>query len=170
MKRILILYEKNRFSMTDFGPVDYTQVPQLVEEQFGGKFPNVGNKVWLQAIVSLISTSNVEYEFGYENISADEINERFDYVLMPLANCFHAGWIQWMKTRTEKVKQIKIPVFVIACGVQAKSYDEIDELVDSTKEPATEFMKSVYNTEGGGLLEVISLMNTSRDLVSQMQL
>ena len=48
MKRILILYEKNRFSMTDFGPVDYTQVPQLVEEQFGGKFPNVGNKVWLQ--------------------------------------------------------------------------------------------------------------------------
>ena len=148
MKRILIMYEKNKFSMTDFGPVDYTQVPRLVEEQFGGKFPNVGNKVWLQAIVSLISTSNVEYEFGYENISADEINERFDYVLMPLANCFHAGWIQWMKTRTEKVKQIKTPVFVIACGVQAKSYDEIDELVNSTKEPAIEFIKSVYNTEG----------------------
>ena len=54
-----------------------------------------------------------------------------------------------MKARTEKVKQIKIPVFVIACGVQAKSYDEIDELVNSTKEPAIEFIKSVYNTEGG---------------------
>ena len=148
MKRILIFYKKNLFSMTDFDPVDYTQVPRLVEKQFNGKFPNVGNKVWLQAIVSLISTNDVEYEFGYEDISADEINSRFDFVLMPLANCFHAGWIQWMKTRTEKIKQIKIPVFVIACGVQTNNYDEIDELVSATKEPATEFIKSVYNTGG----------------------
>lgn len=148
MKRILILYEKNIFSMTDFWSIDYSKIPQVVDKDFMGIFPNVGNKVWLQAIVSLISSENVEYDFGYESISTDDINNNFDYVIMPLANCFHSGWIQWMRKRTQIIKQIKIPVFVIACGVQANSYDDLNSLIESTREPATEFIKSVYNTGG----------------------
>jgi hypothetical protein len=37
---------------------------------------------------------------------------------------------------------------VIACGVQANSYDCLDELITAIKEPATAFIRAIYNTGG----------------------
>lgn len=113
MKKVLIYYPKNKFSMTDFGRVDYSKVPQIVKTEFNGQFPNVGNKVWLQAIVSLITTDYCTYDFGYEDLTDYYINANYDCVLMPLANCFHKGWIQWMERRTGHINKLKIPVYVM---------------------------------------------------------
>lgn len=145
---VLIYYPPNKLGMSDFNPTDYTILADRVKNELDGKFPNFGNKVWLQAIMSEIYAPDNTYEFGYDNLSADYINQNFDCVLCPLANCFHEGWIPYLKKRASHIKQLKIPVYVIACGVQAKSYDDLNNLVEATKEPATEFITSVYNTGG----------------------
>lgn len=44
--------------------------------------------------------------------------------------------------------RFKIPVYVIACGVQAGSYDELESLCDSIREPATRFISTIYRTGG----------------------
>ncbi len=146
--KILIFYPPNRLGMSDFRPTDYTTLAERARKELDGKIPNFGNKVWLQGLISAISTPENTYEYGYENLSADYINRNFDCVLLPLANCFHKGWIQYLEKRTSYIQKIKIPVYVIACGIQAESYDEIDGLVEDLKEPATKFIKSVYDTGG----------------------
>ena len=148
MKRILIYYPPNKLGMSDFRPTDYTNLHIRVKNELDGKFPNFGNKVWLQGILSEISTSDNTYEFGYDDISEEYINSNFDCVLLPLANCFHTGWIPYMEKRASHISKIKIPVYVIACGVQAESYDDINKLVEDVKVPATKFIQSVYNTGG----------------------
>lgn len=148
MKKILIYYPPNKLGMSDFRKTDYSTVADRARQELNGKIPNFGNKVWLQGILAEISTPECEYEFGYDELSEDFINENYDCVLLPLANCFHAGWIQWLEKRASHVRKLKIPVYVIACGIQADSYDELNSLVEAVKEPATNFIKSVYNTGG----------------------
>lgn len=146
--KILIFYPQNKLGMSDFRPTDYSTLAQRAKDELDGKIPNFGNKVWLQGIISEISGSNNTYEYGYEELSADYINQNYDCVLLPLANCFHKGWVPYLEKRASYVSKLKIPVFVIACGIQADSYDELDELVESIKDPATKFIKSVYDTGG----------------------
>ena len=148
MKKILIYYRPNVIGISDFRPTNYYEVVDRSKEELNGKIPNFGNKVWLQAILSEISTSDCTYDFGYDDLSEDYINNNYDLVLMPLANCFHKGWIPYMEKRASHIEKLNIPVYVIACGVQADSYDELDSLVECVKEPATRFIKSVYNTGG----------------------
>lgn len=148
MKKILVYYPPNKLGMSDFRKTDYSTVADRARQELNGKIPNFGNKVWLQGILAEISTPECEYEFGYDELSEDFINENYDCVLLPLANCFHAGWIQWLEKRAAHVSKLKIPVYVIACGIQADSYDELDSLVNAVSEPATKFIKAVYNTGG----------------------
>ncbi len=146
--KILIFYPENKLGMSDFRPTDYSTLAQRAKTELNGKIPNFGNKVWLQGIISEISSSENSFEFGYEDLSYDYINANFDCVLLPLANCFHKGWIPYLEKRASILQNIKIPVYVIACGIQANSYDELDELISSVKEPADKFIRSVYNTGG----------------------
>ncbi len=146
--KVLIYYPENKLGMSDFRKPDYKKLAERARNELDGKIPNFGNMVWLQGIISEISTSHCDYEFGYDNLSEDYINNNYDCVLMPLANCFHAGWVKYMEKRTSHISKLKIPVYVIACGVQASSYDELNELTNAIREPATKFIKSVYNTGG----------------------
>lgn len=146
--KILIYYPPNKLGMSDFRPTDYSTLAERAKRELNGKIPNFGNKVWLQGILSEIDADETFYEFGYDELSEDYINNNYDCVLLPLANCFHSGWVQYLEKRASHISKLKIPVYVIACGVQCKSYDELDSLVDSIKGPATKFIKSVYNTGG----------------------
>ena len=146
--KVLIYYPPNKFGMSDFRKTDYFTLSERAKKESDGKIPNFGNKVWLQGILSEISDDGTTYEFGYDELSEDYINNNYDCVLLPMANCFHLNWVQYMEKRTSHISKIKIPVYVIACGIQAKSYDEMDSLIESIREPATNFIKSVYNTGG----------------------
>ena len=134
--------------MSDFRKTDYATIYDRVNREFSGRFPNVGNKVWLQGILSEISGPDCHYEYGYDELSEEYINETYDCVLLPLANCFYAGWISHLIKRAAHIRKLRIPVYVIACGVQAQSYDELDDLVESVREPAIEFIRAVYDTGG----------------------
>lgn len=143
-----MFYKPNELGMSDFRATDYSTLAQRAREEMNGKIPNFGNKVWLQGITSAISVPENTLEFGYDGLTADYINNNFDCVLYPAANLFYKAYIPFLEKRASFIKNIKIPVYVIACGVQANSYDEIDELVSGLKVPATNFIKSVYNTGG----------------------
>jgi hypothetical protein len=145
---VLIYYPPNKLGMSDFSDIDYSTLAERARTELNGKIPNFGNQVWLQGIISEITNSKCNYEFGYEDVAPDYINNNYDCVLLPLANCFHKGWIPYLEKRASYIEQIKIPVYVIACGVQAESYDELDGLLEDVREPATRFIKSVYNTGG----------------------
>ncbi|MEE1012443.1 MAG: polysaccharide pyruvyl transferase family protein, partial [Acutalibacteraceae bacterium] len=146
--KVLIYYPPNKLGMSDFRKTDYSTLAERARNELDGKIPNFGNKVWLQGILAEITSEETIYEFGYDNLSEDYINNNYDCVLMPLANCFRLNWVQYMEKRASHISKLKIPVYVIACGIQAKSYDELNSLVESIKEPSTKFIKSVYNTGG----------------------
>lgn len=109
---------------------------------------NVGNRAWLQGIIVALQDGNNELVLLTPSMTIDYINSEFDYIVLPMANIFHRRYIHDMERLAKIFFQIKVPTFVIACGVQAKSYDYLEELINSIKEPATLFIKSIYSTGG----------------------
>jgi len=81
-------------------------------------------------------------------MSKDYINQTFDLIVAPMANVFAASFIKLQEILAERFRGIKIPVYVIACGIQASSYDELKEICRCLKEPASRFISSVYDTGG----------------------
>lgn len=140
--RILILRHIEKNSMDDI----YHQTDYLKYEWI--KSTNVGNKLWLMGLISTISTEENEIFFLENYMDADYINANFDICIKPEANIFCSRFIDGMVAHVEKYKNVKIPIYVIACGAAAKTYDELDDLCQAIKEPATMFIKSIYKTGG----------------------
>lgn len=140
--RILILRHIESNSMDDI----YHQTDYLNYEWM--KATNVGNKLWLMGLVSSISTPENQIDFLESYMDADYINANYDICIKPEANIFSSRFIGGMERHVERYGKVTIPIYVIACGAAAKSYDELDELCTSIKEPATRFIKSIYNSGG----------------------
>lgn len=140
--RILILRQIEKNSMDDiFNRTDYSCYEWI-------KATNVGNKLWLMGIVSIISTPENQVDFLQDDMDADYINANYDICIKPEANIFSARFREGMERHVERYKNVRIPIYVIACGAAAKSYDELDELCAAIREPATGFIRSVYRTGG----------------------
>lgn len=149
MKKILI-----HMNIPESGEYDIFHLTEprkwndVIVNKYNGGCPNVGNKLWFQAIISEITSDENELVYYDSNMSIDTINSEFDLVLAPMANVFSSGYIDLLNHLSEHFEKIKIPVYVVACGVQTDSYDTLDSLIDAIKEPANRFIKSIYNTGG----------------------
>ena len=130
-----------------FNMTDYVEMSNAFREQ-NIQCPNLGNRLWLQGLISEISCSENTLSYFCDDLTKDYINENFDMVVAPMANVFNAGFSDLLLHLAERFRGIKIPVYVIACGVQTENYDKLNDLCDAIKQPAQEFMKSVYNTGG----------------------
>lgn len=130
-----------------FGQTDYNQMAKTFREK-GINCPNLGNRLWLQGLISEISCPQNELTYFSEAMTKEYINENFDMIIAPMANIFHAAFENILLRLAGRFEGIRIPVYVIACGVQADSYSEMDDLCKTIKEPATAFMRSVYETGG----------------------
>lgn len=140
--RILILRYVAQNSMDDIlHQTDYQKYEWI-------KSTNVGNKLWLMGLISTISTPENQIDFLQSYMDADYINANYDICIKPEANIFSPRFRDGMERHVQRWKDVKIPIYVIACGAAAKSYDELDELCSSIREPATAFIRSVYNTGG----------------------
>lgn len=148
MGNILIHMLVNPHSEYDiFSNTDYTQMSDTFRRQ-NICCPNLGNRLWFQGLISEISGEENTLCYFREEMSKDYINENFDMIVAPMANVFHAAFSDLLLRLTERFKGIRIPVYVIACGVQADGYDSLDTLCSVIKNPAQAFMKSVYETGG----------------------
>lgn len=149
MKRILIykiVVPNGEYDL--WNRVDTNRIIDTVDTGYGGQCPNWGNRVWLQGIVSGVHSSENHCELYSENMTPEYINANFDLIILPMANFFGVENISRMKEFTARFANIKVPTYVIACGAQAKSYDELNDLIAAIREPASAFIKAIYRTGG----------------------
>lgn len=146
MRKILILATKNEFGMTDLSPWDYSALSESLSQDDWKK--NVGNKVWMQGIISEITSENNIYDIGYLELDPVDINATYDCVILPMANIFSEIFLRFMIRRAEFLKKIKIPVYVIACGLQCRSENELPTLVERIGKQSKDFIDAVYSTGG----------------------
>lgn len=149
MSRILIwmrILQSGEYDI--FSKTDYKVLEKHVLTEYGGVCPNLGNRLWFQAIISEISTSENTIEYLKQEIDWDEINSSYDMIIAPMANVFHVGFKDLLARLANNYRKIKIPIYVIACGVQAPSYDCINDIIDEIGDVSKEFIKAVYQTGG----------------------
>lgn len=133
-------------------PISY----KTENEQFARNGGNIGNKVFTQAIYNMlnIQENTIELvelndELEIVNYTIDEINEQFDLFVFATV-IFGVDYVMRrnIQTYTRIVKGLKIPVFCFSVGTQIESYDNMNKLIDGTKDVATEFISSVIKTNG----------------------
>lgn len=149
MPRILIYKDLYQFGEYDIDHCStYQGLVDCIEKKYNGICPNYGNKLWLFGIVSSLRSIDNTLIFYRKDMSADYINHTFDYIVLPMANIFYSGYIHIMERFAMEFEQIRIPTYVIACGVQADSYDDLDNLVKTIGEVANRFIRTIYRTGG----------------------
>jgi hypothetical protein len=83
---------------------------------------NSGNLLFSTAAVRLLSTRNAEVlpeRFNVTPDQADEINERYDRFVVPLANAFRPEFLEHLERLSATVEKLKIPVTIMGVGAQA---------------------------------------------------
>lgn len=142
-----ILIHSNREELDrNLNPVDYKKLPAL-KTKWGG---NLGNKLFLTAMDVYCHMDGIEYEYLTSTMSIDYINSNFDLILWPLANCFCASSeiIGYLNNYTERLIKYRVPVLALGAGAQADSYDDLNELADTIRIPASLFIDAVHSTGG----------------------
>lgn len=148
MKRILIHISVKKTVNAIFDKTDYSTLFERLHKEKIVDCPNLGNQVWLQGLVSEITTEDVKYDFLEADTTVDEINNNYDLVIFPTANIFSLEHVKLLEELAERFSQIKIPIFVISCGAQADSYDELDKLCNDIGEVSRKFINAVYQSGG----------------------
>lgn len=131
-----------------FTSTNYDTLYEHVRDKWNGNTQNWGNKLWFQGIYSAIDTGENEYSFLSERIDPDVINSTYDFIILPMANIFHVDFRDSIMYLTSVFEQIKIPIYVIVCGVQADSFDSLNDVIAAIGEESKKFIRAVYNTGG----------------------
>ncbi|MFC8849860.1 MULTISPECIES: polysaccharide pyruvyl transferase family protein [unclassified Micromonospora] len=101
------------------GPFDVYSPEETFERNWIGE--NAGNLVFSHAAHKLLRTSTAEItssEFRVNPREADEINERYDVFVVPLANAFRRSYAHRLVAMTQLIERLKIPVVVLGVGAQ----------------------------------------------------
>ena len=107
MPRILVRSHKNPFTVAD---AETTRASNLIGS-------NTGNLVFSQAAFRLLSTPETELSTsGVANSKPSQIDDRFDHVVIPLANAFRPKYVNTLKALTHVISKVKVPVTVVGVG------------------------------------------------------
>lgn len=145
--RILLNVEKGFIE-----PILYKTENELFARNGG----NIGNKIFTQAIYNILNIPENTLEFvvlddelNIVNYTPEEINKRFDLFVFATV-IFGTNYVMRrnIKTYTKIVNSLSIPVFCFSVGTQIESFDSMNELIEGTKDVATEFISSVINANG----------------------
>lgn len=149
MKRILIY--KNISSNLECNintHYDNKEIFEAFKKYYADCMPNTGNKIWFQAIVNEVSNKDSVVNFLTDDMNTDYINNNFDIIIYPMANIFGYKFKTVLDSIGANFEKIKIPTYIISCGIQAASVDEIDDIVDAIKSEARRFINAIYSTGG----------------------
>ena len=82
---------------------------------------NSGNLLFLESAWRLLSTRGTEItadRFAPHSFDPDEVSERFDVYVIPLANAFRIAFEAQLIRYTRLIERLKIPVVVVGVGFQ----------------------------------------------------
>lgn len=120
MKNILI-----RAGMSPFDTFDVPHI--LLNNSIGG---NVGNLVYQFSVFRTLMTEGTTITpdyYHYDPKNADEINEKYDMYVIPLADAFREQFVPSLRKYTKLIKKLKIPVVVIGVGLRAPFEPKLNE-------------------------------------------
>lgn len=99
----------------------------MIDNTFGG---NIGNLIYQFSVLRTLMTEDTiitpdYYTYGPER--ADEINEKYDCYIIPLADAFRNEFIPSLQKYTKLINKLKIPVVVIGVGLRAPFEPKLSE-------------------------------------------
>lgn len=100
--------------LDNFGPSE-----MIINNSIGG---NVGNLVYAYGVFRTLMTEGTTITPNYyvnHPDHADEMNERYDCFILPLADAFRSDFVPEMRKLTQFIKKLKIPVIIIGAGLRA---------------------------------------------------
>lgn len=112
MKRILIRSGKS--------PFDVVSPEKVIQHNIIGT--NAGNLIFSDAVHKMLYTEGAEItsnRFVVDPSAADRINEEYDVFVVPLANAFRPSFEKHLRTLTELIERLTIPVVVFGVGAQS---------------------------------------------------
>ena len=135
---------------------NYNKIADRYNEGYG----NFGNKFFLSTEIGylkdeidfehIIRYSDVRNDYFISDLTIEQVNERFRAIVLPQANIFNPEKrvLAQLKGFTSFIRLLKIPVFVIGVGLQARSYSELKYVCESIKDVAKDFCDAVYSSGG----------------------
>lgn len=149
MRKILIHINIVEYGEYDiFHSTNYEALYNVICSKRKGDCPNFGNRLWFQGLISEIQSRENIIDYYDYSMTKEYINENYDLIIAPMANIFSVNYSELLESLAEKFTDIKIPVYVIACGIQAKSYTDLGMLCKVLHGPATRFIDTIYKTGG----------------------
>lgn len=114
MRRILM-----RSGMTPFNKFNPSRV--IIDNSIGG---NSGNLVYSYSVYRTLMTEDTKidstyYRLDYSVEEIEEINEKYDCFVIPLADAFRDSFEGSLKALARMVRLLKIPTIVIGVGLRA---------------------------------------------------
>jgi len=113
---------------------------------------NSGNLLFLQAVWKILGADGVDLapdRFKTDPRAADEINERYDAYVIPLANAFRLSYESTLVEMTKLIKRLRIPVVILGVGAQSNLKYEFGNL--KRIEPAVRAFVSAVLDHGPGI-------------------
>ena len=94
---------------------------------------NSGNLLFAHAVYKHLSRDNVNIDinnYKANPLDADQINEKYDAFVIPLANAFRPSFIKQLTPLTALVRKLKIPCVVVGVGAQADLVHGVTRIKD----------------------------------------
>jgi hypothetical protein len=127
------------------GPFEIASPGLTLDQNLIGS--NSGNLVFLEASHRLLATrgSSIEVDrFAPHLIGIDQINERYDVYVVPLASAFRRSFVGHLSRLTTVIRQLRIPVVVLGVGAQT-SIDYDTERLSSIAPVVKAFVSAVLD-------------------------
>ena len=131
-----------------FRQLDYNCVYSELVNNYHANVTNIGNKVWIQGIISCLSTEDNQLFFLNPDETWAQINEKYDAIIYSAANLLSVIYRDILIDISKIFKNSKIPVYVISVGAQADSYSDLDLLINQIKNETSDFIETIYSTGG----------------------
>lgn len=121
---------KNILIRSGMSPFDTFDAPNIIMNNLIGG--NVGNLIYQYSIFRTLMTEGTtitpdRYSYNTSAKRVDEINETYDYYVIPLADAFRQQFVPALRNYTKLIKKLKIPVIVIGVGLRAPFEPDLNE-------------------------------------------
>ncbi len=146
MKRIMLMTNPENADTIGSIPTSLDKIKQHIFKEQGINF---GNKLFVTATEQYLTKEDIFYEaIPYQQIYAQEASERFDMVVAPLANIFHITAEENLKQFIAWVKELKIPIFLLGCGIESDSLEELELIRGKIGRLVAQLMDVIYQSGG----------------------
>lgn len=110
---------------------------------------NIGNRVFATAVEQYLTKPDIYLDIEpIANVSPDFVSDKYDYVIAPFANIFHVNSDEYFKKYIKWIEGLKIPFFVLGCGVQCKNLDELSIMKKNIGDSVAHFVSAIERTGG----------------------